>query len=106
MLTQHGDTQGAADLIERTRKYDADKVAEERKTEGRLLLVFHDFVNYRSKLSAVGSLRTEVEQDQSAGEEQGEMASPKFIGSRSNWPRELEVCEPDTCVDWESLDLR
>jgi hypothetical protein len=102
MLTQHGDSQNANHLLEKSRTYDLDKVVERRETERGLLLIFHDFVNYKSKLAATRSLQDDPEWNHAAvNQETPDGVSA--VDTQSSWPWEPEFYEPDTCVDWEKI---
>jgi hypothetical protein len=105
MLLKDGDTESVAYLTELSQNYDPNRVAEKRDKEDGFFLIFHDFVNYRSKLSAVEDLHTELQGEPVVGE-QDSLAGRATVDSRNNWPWESEVVEPDTCVDWDNIDTR
>jgi hypothetical protein len=105
MLLRDGDTESVAYLTGISRNYDPNRVAEKRDMEDGFFLVFHDFENYRSKLSAVEDLHTEL-QGEPVVVEPVSLADQATVRSRNNWPWEPEVFEPDTCVDWDNIDTR
>jgi hypothetical protein len=63
MLLQDGDTESVAYLTGLSQNYDQSRVAEKRHMEDRFFLIIHDFVNYRSELSAVEDLHTELQDE-------------------------------------------
>jgi len=79
------------------RANDGNVVAEKRETGLGLILVYHDFVNYKNALAATRNIEREWE-DGELGSGRPGNAAPM------HWPWEPQYTEPDSCVDWEQIE--
>ena len=82
-----------------SRADDPSKVIEKRETEQGLLLIFHDFANYKAKLAAT----LDVESGWDRGLVELEVAHKRSVDTQMSWPWEPEFHEPESCVDWAKL---
>jgi hypothetical protein len=105
MLLQDGDTESVACLIGLSQNYNPEMVVEKRDMEDGFFLIFHDFVNYRTKLSTVEDRHTKI-QGEPVVVEQESLAGRATVVSQNSWPWEPEVFEPDPCVEWDNIDTR
>jgi hypothetical protein len=79
------------------RANDESLVAEKRETEQGLVLVYHDFVNYKEALAATQNIEREWEDGELGSGGNGD-------AMQMNWSWEPQFTEPDSCVDWEQIE--
>jgi hypothetical protein len=80
---------------------DRKKVFEKRETDQGLLLIYHDFANYRANLAAVTDV--EANWDHELVEyEVKEMGGVDM--TQKSWPWEPEFHEPESCIDWAEIE--
>jgi hypothetical protein len=96
------------------------RVFERRQTNRGTLLIYKDFVNYKTKLAEVGDMQgaagmkaaeseregdTELEAVVEAGEGEGEQGE---VITKVNRLQKAEWHVPESCVDWKEIvgDLR
>jgi len=80
---------------------DQKKVIEKRETDQGLLLIYHDFANYRANLAAVRDV--EANWDNELVEHEGKEREGGDMTQKS-WPWEPEFHEPESCIDWEKTE--
>lgn len=80
---------------------DRHKVAERRQTDRGLLLVYHDFENYKKELAAAKD--AELIWDRGLVEDRG-LETEHTGTTRISWPWEPEFNEPESCVDWQRIE--
>lgn len=77
------------------------KVAEKRETSPGLLLIYHDFVNYKTELAAARDVEANWTPENEEETERGRMNMTQL-----SWPWEPGFQEPDSCVDWMEVEER
>lgn len=98
MLGQKTDTRLAA---YQQAPADQNKMIEKRETDQGLLLIYHDFANYRANLAAAGR----AEADQDCGLVELERKERRSVDkTQMCWPCEPEFHEPASCVAWEETE--
>ncbi|KAA8618517.1 1 3-beta-glucanosyltransferase [Pyrenophora tritici-repentis] len=78
---------------------DENKIFERRETDRGILLVFNDFVNYKSKLAEVGDIA--VEDVSEATEREGEQGE---TGKKASGPWQDKFRMLESCVDWHEVE--
>jgi hypothetical protein len=78
-------------------KYDS-KIFERRETDKGTLLIYKDFVNYKTKLAEIGDIEVGAGIGATEGEEeQGETATKISRLAQAEWR------VPESCVDWGEM---
>jgi hypothetical protein len=82
---------------------DQNKVNETRESDQGLLLIYHDFANYKANLAATKGVEAEWNRISADSE-----AIERGDGSlrQTSWPWEPEFHEPESCVDWGETEER
>ncbi|KAL7773253.1 hypothetical protein CFE70_003217 [Pyrenophora teres f. teres 0-1] len=78
---------------------DESKISERREIHGGMLLIFKDFVNYKTKLAEVSSVEVEVVIE--AAEREGEQVQTDTKAS-GPWQAKFRMLE--SCVDWHEME--
>jgi hypothetical protein len=98
MLDRKTDTRSAT---YRQDPEDQSKVAEKRESGQGLLLIYHDFTNYKANLAAAKG----VEEEWNRAAVDGEVIERGDDDLRqTSWLWEPEFHEPESCVDWEDTE--
>jgi len=79
---------------------DEGKVAERRETDRGTLLVFQDFVNYKTKLAEVG----EVGMETGAGGVTTREGEKGEFGTEDGGEWQVRLSMPESCVDWGEIE--
>ena len=100
LLERGKDNRRLAQRQNHDKQDDEGKVAERRETERGTLLVFQDFVNYKTKLAEVGEVGVETGVDEAAtrGLEYGES------GAEGSGEWQIGLSVPESCVDWGEIE--
>ncbi|KAK1913200.1 hypothetical protein P3342_005136 [Pyrenophora teres f. teres] len=83
----------------RKNPHDESKISERREIYGGMLLIFKDFVNYKTKLAEVSSVEVGVVIE--AAEREGEQVQTDTKAS-GPWQAKFRMLE--TCVDWHEME--
>lgn len=75
-------------------------VVETRENDLGQLLLFEDFVNYKSQLARTAGIMESAESLQTAKQEITETPDP------SSEDHEIEGVVPDSCVDWTEVEIK
>ena len=97
MLRDDGNPESQAYQNAQARAADPRKVYERREVDGGVLLVYHDFMNYKAGLAATEDV-VEI-WDRETGVDDAEVVDGG--SARIAWPWEPEYQVPECCVDWE-----
>lgn len=76
----------------------AGKVAEKRESDLGTLLLFEDFVNYKTQLAALPRMPANVNERPAEQQKIVEAQSP------TSWKFEIEGVVPESCVDWLAIE--
>jgi len=80
---------------------DQTKVYEKRDNGQGLLLISHDFVNYKGNLAATRA--AESDWDPNFMYHEG-MERRSVDMTQRSWPWEPEFHEPESCIDWGQIE--
>ncbi|KAE8846310.1 hypothetical protein HRS9139_00877 [Pyrenophora teres f. teres] len=83
----------------RKNPHDESKISERREIYGGMLLIFKDFVNYKTKLAEVSSVEVGVVIE--AAEREGEQVQ---TDTKASGPWQAKFRMLGTCVDWHEME--
>lgn len=74
------------------------KVVEKRESDLGTVLLFEDFMDYKTQLAALLRMPTNVNQRSAEQQKTSKAQSP------TSWNFEIEGAVPGTCVDWSTIE--
>ena len=80
-----------------------NKVVEIRETDHGLLLIYHDFANYKANLAITEGLEADWHRDNALASGEDNLGG-NIDMERMNWPWEPIFQEPESCVDWVEVE--
>lgn len=100
LLDHDTDTRWASVRAAIVRANNEAKSVERRGHDHRVLLIYHDFTNYKTSLAATRGIESDWDRD--ALLLQGNQEDCDVV--RETWPWEPAFREPESCIDWEKTE--